>query len=72
MIRRFEFEPVNSSMIAGIFHDGSDLKVKFHNESVYLYREVPVQVYELLLESESVGKAFRQHVLGQYTEHKIS
>ena len=51
MIRELEFVSVNSSMITGVFHDGSDLLVKFHNLSLYRYREVPQAVYDELVES---------------------
>lgn len=71
MIRELEFVPVNSSMITGVFHDGSDLLVKFHNLSLYRYREVPQVVYDELVESPSVGKAFNSLIKGKYTEEKL-
>lgn len=71
MIREFDFVPVDSSMIVGVFHDGSDLLVKFKNLSVYRYREVSESVYDQLLELPSVGKAFNQMIKGQYQEEQI-
>lgn len=53
-------KPVKSSQIKSIGYDEAsrELLVKFHNGGVYSYSLVPADVYEKLVASESIGKAF--------------
>ena len=58
------FIEVESSNLKGVFYKGktNELFVKFKNDSVYRYEDVPKSVYEELLNAESKGKFFAQNV----------
>jgi len=53
-------ELVESSMIKSIGYDPLEevLEVEFNRGGVYQYSGVPVDVYTMVSESDSVGKAF--------------
>ena len=60
-------QEVVSSMIKSLGYDPDVqvLEVEFTKGQVYQYEGVPVDVFETLVTSESVGKAFSQHVRSQ-------
>lgn len=64
---------VNSSTIDSIGYDSSSavLTVKFKNNSVYEYLDVPKYVYDSIMESDSVGKAVNSELKGAYDYRKI-
>jgi hypothetical protein len=47
------------------------LVVRFAGGGVYSYREAPKRVYDELVQSDSVGRAFQTHVRGKFahTQH---
>jgi hypothetical protein len=55
---------VRSKLIKTIGYDEKTLtlEVEFTNETVYRYRKVPKSLYAMLMEAESIGSAFTQHV----------
>lgn len=56
------FTKLNSSNLAGAYHDGTDLYLEFNKGPVYKYLEVSHLVYDALLESESAGKFFHLNI----------
>ena len=69
-----EMFPVISSNVkeAGYTLETRELFVKFRNDSVYRYDNVPEQTYQKLLDAESFGKALNQLVKNQFDYVKIS
>jgi hypothetical protein len=55
---------VISSNIAAVGHDATTntLTIKFTNQSVYTYENVPTETYLLILNAGSVGKMFNKLV----------
>lgn len=55
---------VESSNLASVGYDNDNniLEVEFHHGGVYQYFEVPSSVYTGLMEADSKGKFFDQHV----------
>lgn len=61
----------NSSHIIQLKHYTDDkdiptLEATFKTGQVYVYHNVPKEVFTVLLESESTGKAFHQLIIGKY------
>lgn len=56
------FTPVTSSNLASAFHDGEDLFLEFKNGKVYRYLDVPQQVFDELLSTESAGRFFHSNI----------
>jgi hypothetical protein len=59
-----EYTPVESSMIKKIGYNASNhqLHIIFHNDSHYIYYNVPVSIYIRLGKADSVGKYFLSEV----------
>lgn len=47
------------------------LDIEFGSRSVYRYFEVPEQVYRELLEAESAGRYFAQHIRDGYEFRRL-
>lgn len=68
-----EITPVESSNIEGVNFEqyanaeAGVLIVKFNNGTYYRYAGVPAQVAEELVECESAGKYFHEHVRRNFT-----
>lgn len=65
--------PVDSSNISSIGFDeeSSTLEVEFHSGAVYQYFDVPLNVYEGLMNASSKGQYFAQHIKGYYRFVKV-
>lgn len=48
--------PVISSRVKSIGHQGETLEVEFNTGAVYQYTPVPKATYDLMMQSYSVGK----------------
>tara|TARA_R110002110_G_scaffold41633_2_gene131884 strand:- start:859 stop:1074 length:216 start_codon:yes stop_codon:yes gene_type:complete len=59
-----EHSSVTSSMLSSIGYDKDEeiLEIKFANGSLYRYEGVPPNEYYDLIQADSVGKHFTQHV----------
>ena len=67
-----ELIKVDSSMIYGLGYDEEQqvLEVVFKRTGVYRYRNVPKEVYEQLMNSDSKGSYMRDLIIDMYpTEH---
>lgn len=65
--------PVSSSNVASVGYDQptSTLVVEFKNGNVYQYFDVPEQVYEGLLQANSVGAYLNQAVKLSYRYARV-
>jgi uncharacterized protein len=65
--------PVDSSNISSIGFDenSNTLEVEFHSGAVYQYFDVPLSVYQGIMESGSKGQYFAQHIKGYYRYVKV-
>lgn len=48
--------PVTSSNIKEMGHDGKNMYVKYKNDSIYIFKEVPKDLYEQIMSAPSIGK----------------
>ena len=65
--------PVESSMISSVGYDKATklLQVVFNSGAVWEYSEVPKEVYDELLASDSKGSYMRSSIIGVYPEGRI-
>jgi hypothetical protein len=59
-MENYDFVPVESSMLKEAAFDRStdSIIIKFKNDSVYSYKEASEELFNKLLEAESIGKFF--------------
>ena len=62
---------VESSNIAKVMHDGTDLYLLFNSGVTYRYENVPEHLYHSLVSASSVGSFFHKYVKGQYRYNKV-
>lgn len=65
--------PVDSSNISSIGYDedSSTLEIEFHSGAVYQYFDVPLNVYQGIMEAASKGQYLAQHIKGYYRFVKV-
>lgn len=61
-----EWQDVKSSNIAKVRHVHAGMEVQFSNGAVYRYKDVPEEVFDELLKTESVGKFFFAKIKGKF------
>jgi len=68
-----KFEKTKSSYIQGVAYDeaAKKLQVKFKNDVVWEYYDVPVAAHVSLLLAESTGKFFAKEIKGVFTGRKL-
>ena len=64
-------QSVESSNIANVMHDGTDLYLLFNSGITYRYENVPEHLYLSLVSASSVGSFFHKYVKGQYRYNKV-
>ena len=62
---------VDSSNIDKIKHENNNLYVLFSNGSIYEYIDVPHNIYQNMLTSQSKGKYLHQYIKGIYQYSKL-
>ncbi|MBI4902343.1 MAG: KTSC domain-containing protein [Acidobacteria bacterium] len=64
---------VGSTTLASAGHDAKSaiLELQFRSGAVYRYYDVPVAVYQRLLEAPSKGVYFNQSIRGRYFYQRI-
>jgi len=64
---------INSSNLKEASYDteGKDLTITFMNESIYLYKDVPWDVFVKMRTAESQGKFFNANIAKKYQYQKI-
>ncbi|WP_223157457.1 KTSC domain-containing protein [Sulfurovum sp. bin170] len=65
---------VDSSMVYAIGYDSNtkDLDVVFNTGNIWIYRDVPQNVYKELLNSRSVGTFMLNNIIDYYKEYKTN
>lgn len=65
--------PVDSSNISSIGYDedSNTLEIEFHSGAVYQYFDVPMNVYQAIMEASSKGQYFAQNIKGYYRFVKV-
>jgi hypothetical protein len=59
-------QPVTSSFISSIGHDGGVLEVEFTNGKVFRYAGVSPETYQALVTAPSIGRHFGAHIRGKF------
>lgn len=69
-----ERKPVESSQVASIGYDAAArlLEVEFKNSGVYQYKEVPQDLAEAFVRSDSIGRFLAQHIKGRFEHQKVA
>lgn len=64
---------VSSSNISSIGYDENSqtLEIEFHSGGVYQYFDVPVNVYQGLIQTGSTGQYFAQYIKGYFRFVKV-
>jgi hypothetical protein len=64
---------VTSSNIASIGYDERTLtlEIEFLNNSIYQYFDVPQQIYQELMQADSLGQFLAQYIKGVYRYSKV-
>lgn len=67
-----EMKPVESSNIRSIGYDESkaDLHVEFKGSGIYIYHDVPKEVYDGFMAAESKGNFLAKNIKGVYSASK--
>ena len=65
--------PVRSTVLAAVGYDepSRTLEIRFHNGSLYRYRDVPPEVVLDLLQSESLGHYFTTTIRDAFTTERL-
>ena len=65
---------VDSSMVhaVGYDKDTKDLEVVFNTGKIWVYKDVPPDVYKKLLNSNSVGSFMLNNIIDCYSEDRIN
>ncbi len=68
-----ERQAVSSSNIAAIGYDenSATLEVEFNNGAVYQYFDVPAQVFNEFVASDSVGAYLAKHIKGHFRSSRV-
>lgn len=66
-----ERQPVSSSNIASVGHEGDTLEIEFKNGGIYQYHGVPSDVFDKLVSSKSIGGFLHTSIKSKYKHSKI-
>ena len=57
-------EPVSSSLLRSVGYDSDQqlLEVELQDGKIYQYADVSEQIYQGLIEADSLGRYFNQHI----------
>ncbi len=69
-----EIKPVMSRHVAGVGYDpeSQSLSVVFHTGSQYVYKNVPQETYDAMLEAESVGSFHALQIRSKFPFEKVT
>lgn len=59
-------QPVQSSMLASVGHDGDTLHVEFKGGKVYAHTGVSAERFQQMLAADSIGKHYNEHIKGKF------
>jgi hypothetical protein len=65
---KYDFITVDSTAIQSMryYKEQRNLLVKFQNDTNYLYKDVPVKMFQKLRNSYSIGKFFNKHIKNNF------
>jgi len=65
---KYDFITVDSSAIQSMryYKDQRNLLVKFQNDTNYLYKDIPVRLFQKMRNSYSIGKFFNKHIKNNF------
>ncbi|MBT7172361.1 MAG: KTSC domain-containing protein [Candidatus Marinimicrobia bacterium] len=65
---KYDFITVDSSAIQSMryYKEQRNLLVKFQNDTNYLYKDIPVRLFQKLRNSYSIGKFFNKHIKNNF------
>ncbi len=65
---KYDFITVDSTAIQSMryYKDQRNLLVKFQNDTNYLYKDIPVKMFQKLRNSYSIGKFFNKHIKNNF------
>lgn len=66
-----ELTSVDSTNLKAVGYDGQNLFVEFGKGTIYVYYEVPLELYTELLKAESKGKYLNSNIKNIYRYEKI-
>jgi hypothetical protein len=72
-LENVEFFPVESSNVAEIGYDGNDqeLWVRFANGALYVYQNVPPDIWDQFVNAPSMGKFIHTHMKNRYPYSRV-
>ena len=65
---KYDFITVDSTAIQSMryYKEQRNLLVKFQNDTNYLYKDIPVRLFQKMRNSYSIGKFFNQHLKNNF------
>ncbi len=65
--------PVSSSNLLSVGYDPSaeTLEVEFKNQTIYQYYNVPLVMYEQLMQAPSIGAFFNANIRNAYASSRV-
>ncbi len=65
---KYDFITVDSTAIQSMryYKEQRNLLVKFQNDTNYLYKDIPVRLFQKLRNSYSIGKFFNKHIKNNF------
>jgi len=65
---KYDFITVDSTAIQSMryYKEQRNLLVKFQNHTNYLYKDVPVRLFQKMRNSYSIGKFFNKHIKNNF------
>jgi hypothetical protein len=65
---KYDFITVDSQAIQSMryYKDQRNLVVKFQNDTNYLYKGIPVRLFQKMRNSYSIGKFFNKHIKNNF------
>ena len=65
---KYDFITVDSQAIQSMryYKDQRNLVVTFQNDTNYLYKDIPVKMFQKLRNSYSIGKFFNKHIKNNF------
>jgi len=67
-----QMQPVQSSNIKAVGHDGKDLFVQFHSGATWRYAEVPKATFDEMRAHHSVGSYFAKFIRPNHAAECVS
>lgn len=64
-------QPVTSTNIRSIGHDGGTLEIEFSSGAIYQYGGVSAEEHQALLGADSIGRHFGQHIRPKFNGVRV-